>query len=114
MHGSLTGRQRRWPAAFLLPVLLLLALALWLRWRYMQQISLHVDEFTTLWAATRVQESGLPRMPSGVLYTRGLLASYVEALFLSLFGFSYTVGRLPGLVFGQDESQSGSQEFRPG
>jgi 4-amino-4-deoxy-L-arabinose transferase-like glycosyltransferase len=39
-------------------------------------------------------------MPSGVLYTRGLLASYVEALFLTLFGFSYTVGRLPSVVFG--------------
>jgi len=78
----------------------LLLIALWLRWRYIQSISLYVDEFTTLWAAKRVQQLGAPIMPSGVLYTRGLLASYVEALFLTLFGFSYTVGRLPSLLFG--------------
>ena len=39
-------------------------------------------------------------MPSGVLYTRGLLASYLEAAFLTLFGFSYTIGRLPSVIFG--------------
>lgn len=83
-----------------LPLAALLALAAWLRWRYVQEISLYIDEFTTLWAARRVQELGVPLMPSGVLYTRGLLASYVEAAFLSLFGFSYTVGRLPSVLFG--------------
>jgi 4-amino-4-deoxy-L-arabinose transferase-like glycosyltransferase len=94
--------RRKW-----LPVLViagavaaLLAVALWLRWHYATTISLHVDEFTTLWAAKRVQQTGAPWMPSGVLYTRGLLASYVEALFLWLFGESYLVGRLPGLLFG--------------
>lgn len=79
---------------------LLTLLAFWLRWRYVREISLYVDEFTTLWAARQVQEHGAPLMPSGVLYTRGLLASYVEALFLTLFGFSYTVGRLPSVLFG--------------
>lgn len=74
--------------------------AFWLRWRYAQTISLYVDEFTTLWAAQRVQALGVPWMPSGVLYTRGLLATYVEAAFLSLFGFSYIIGRLPNILFG--------------
>ncbi len=83
-----------------IPLALLLLIAFWLRWRYVQDISLYVDEFTTLWAARRVQQIGAPIMPSGVLYTRGLLASYVEAAFLTLFGFSYTVGRLPSLLFG--------------
>ncbi|MCX6047873.1 MAG: glycosyltransferase family 39 protein, partial [Chloroflexi bacterium] len=83
-----------------IPLALLLLVALWLRWRYVQDISLYVDEFTTLWAARRVQQMGAPIMPSGVLYTRGLLASYVEATFLTLFGFSYTVGRLPSVIFG--------------
>jgi 4-amino-4-deoxy-L-arabinose transferase-like glycosyltransferase len=78
----------------------ILLVAFWLRWRYAQTISLYVDEFTTLWAARRVQTLGLPIMPSGVLYTRGLLATYVEAAFLSLFGFSYLIGRLPGVLFG--------------
>jgi 4-amino-4-deoxy-L-arabinose transferase-like glycosyltransferase len=79
---------------------LILLVAFWLRWRYAQTISLYVDEFTTLWAAQRVQTVGLPIMPSGVLYTRGLLATYVEAAFLALFGFSYLIGRLPGILFG--------------
>ncbi len=58
---------------------LVLALAFWLRWQYVQTISLYVDEFTTLWAAKRVLATGAPLMPSGVLYTRGLLASYLTA-----------------------------------
>jgi hypothetical protein len=78
----------------------ILALGFWLRWRYVREISLYVDEFTTLWAARQVQAHGLPLMPSGVLYTRGLLSSYIEALFLTLFGFSYSVGRLPSVLFG--------------
>src|SRR5690606_1558805 len=41
----------------------------------------------------------VPLMPSGVLYTRGLLASYIEALFLTIGGFSYLVGRLPSILF---------------
>ena len=68
------GNRRRHPVGGIL------AIAFWLRWRYIHEISLYVDEFTTLWAATRVQELGVPRMPSGVLYTRGLLNSYIEAV----------------------------------
>ncbi len=85
----------------LLGLLALLALAAWLRWRYATEISLYVDEFTTLWAAKRVMASGVPIMPSGVLYTRGLLATYVTALagFLA-GGLTYTAGRLPSLLFG--------------
>lgn len=82
----------------LLGVILIVAFGL--RWRYAQTISLYVDEFTTLWAARRVQSLGVPFMPSGVLYTRGLLATYVEAAFLALFGFSYLIGRLPSILFG--------------
>jgi hypothetical protein len=79
----------------------LLALAGWLRWRYASEISLYVDEFTTLWAAGRVMANGVPIMPSGVLYTRGLLATYVTALAGALAGgLSYSAGRLPSLLFG--------------
>ena len=85
----------------ILGLLALLALAAWLRWRYATEISLYVDEFTTLWAAKRVMASGVPIMPSGVLYTRGLLATYVTALAgLLAGGLTYTVGRLPSLLFG--------------
>ena len=99
-HSPLTTRHRIYYGFTALALVALLFIALWLRWRYIRDISLYVDEFTTLWAARRVQQSGAPIMPSGVLYTRGLLASYIEAAFLTLFGFSYTVGRLPSLLFG--------------
>ncbi|HYN87073.1 MAG TPA: glycosyltransferase family 39 protein, partial [Ardenticatenaceae bacterium] len=47
-----------------------------------------------------ILDLGVPIMPSGVLYTRGLLASYVEAAFLALFGFTPFVARLPNILFG--------------
>jgi len=79
---------------------LLLVLAAWLRWQYAQTISLYVDEFTTLWAARRTLEQGAPLMPSGVLYTRGLLATYVTALAGALAGLDYISGRMPSIFFG--------------
>ncbi len=90
--------MKKWMSIALL--CLILAVAFGLRWRYAQTISLYVDEFTTLWAARRVQMVGVPIMPSGVLYTRGLLSTYIEAAFLSIFGFSYWIGRLPSILFG--------------
>jgi 4-amino-4-deoxy-L-arabinose transferase-like glycosyltransferase len=79
---------------------LLLAVALWLRWQYVQDIGLSVDEFTTLWAARQTVNQGAPLMPSGVLYTRGLVATYVTAAFIAVAGESYTVARLPSVLFG--------------
>jgi hypothetical protein len=97
----LAGSRRKWLSALLVGgLIVLLALGLWLRWSYATTSSLHVDEFTTLWAATRLQELGAPWMPSGVLYTRGLLASYVEALFLSALGGGVLAGRSPSILFG--------------
>lgn len=78
----------------------LLAVGFWWRWRYVQNVSLDVDEFTTLWAARRILETGLPSMPSGVIYTRGLLNMYITALFGAVGGLTYTVGRLPSVCFG--------------
>lgn len=99
MSAARAFLRRHLPAVIGLAALLLLGG--WLRWRYAAEISLYVDEFTTLWAAQRVLASGAPIMPSGVLYTRGLLATYVTALAGALAGgLTYTVGRLPSLLFG--------------
>ncbi len=75
-------------------------LAIWLRWRYIMNVGLHVDEFSTLWGSRQVMDSGLPLMPSGVLYTRGLFSTYLIAAVGKLFGLTYVVGRMPSLVFG--------------
>jgi 4-amino-4-deoxy-L-arabinose transferase-like glycosyltransferase len=97
----LTAR-RGWLAGGALALCLagLLGLGFWLRWRYATEISLYVDEFTTLWGAQRILELGAPILPSGVLYTRGLLNTYVTALFIGLGGQEHLVGRLPGILFG--------------
>jgi hypothetical protein len=97
----MTARSR-WLAGGALALSLagLLALGLWLRWRYATEISLYVDEFTTLWGAQRILDLGAPILPSGVLYTRGLLNTYVTALFIGLGGQEHLVGRLPGILFG--------------
>lgn len=92
--------RRRTHGATLAGLAFLLAAAAWLRWQVPRNLSLYVDEFTTLWAARQVQAHGVPLMPSGVLYTCGLLASYIQAAVGVLFGENYTVGRLPSLIFG--------------
>ncbi|MGD8625718.1 MAG: glycosyltransferase family 39 protein [Anaerolineae bacterium] len=80
-------------------LLLLLVVALLLRWRYVREISLFVDEFVTAWAAHNVPAHGLPIFPSGNLYPHGLLFTYLEVPFV-LGPFDETLARIPGLVVG--------------
>ena len=83
-------------------LLLLLAVAAWLRILYLRGANLHVDEFTTLWAAQQVREQGAPIMPSGVLYTRGLLYTYLLAGAETLFGAgritAFALSMVTGLI----------------
>ena len=91
-------RHSSWaPGVYLVVVI---ALAIWLRWLYIVNVGLHVDEFSTLWGSRQVMNSGLPLMPSGVLYTRGLFSTYVIAAVGKVFGLTFTAGRMPSLVFG--------------
>ncbi|MCB9160724.1 MAG: glycosyltransferase family 39 protein [Caldilineaceae bacterium] len=81
-------------------VALLAAIGATLRVVYAFRVDLHVDEFTTLWAARRILETGVPVMPSGVLYGRGLLTSYLTAGALALLEPTAFVGRLPSVLAG--------------
>ncbi len=83
-----------------LALLLIILVGGWLRIRYVQQVALHVDEFVTLWAAQRILETGLPFMPSGMFYGRGLLTSYLAAGAMAVGGLNDSVGRIPGVLFG--------------
>jgi len=67
---------------------------------YLLTISPHVDEYSTVWAAQQVIQRGLPLLPSGFFYSQGLLFTYLDALFISLFGFSEPVARVPSLLVG--------------
>ncbi len=79
---------------------LLLLLALSLRVFYARQISLFIDEFTTIWAAQRILDTGLPVFPSGNFYSHGMVFTYIEAVFRMLGGTDTFVARLPGVIIG--------------
>jgi hypothetical protein len=70
-----------------------------LRLAYALHASPYIDEFTTIWAAQRVLNIGLPQFPSGAIYTQGLIFTYLDAAAL-VFGnaFSPLLARLPSLA----------------
>ena len=84
-----------WLSLAVLLVLLIVALAL--RWRYVREISLFVDEFVTAWAARSILSRGLPIFPSGNFYPHGLVLTYLEVPFV-LGEFNETLIRIPGLM----------------
>ena len=101
MNPSLPHRSGPQGRAFVLPTLGgLILVALALRLLYLERISLYIDEFTTMWAAKRILDYGLPWTPAGVLYLRGVLFSYLDALFIYLLGFSEGAARLPSVLVG--------------
>ena len=80
---------------------LALAVGFLLRLSYAEHASPYIDEFTTLWAAQRVVETGLPQFPTGAVYTQGLIYTYLEALAQVTGGASNILwARLPSLVLG--------------
>ena len=58
------------------------------------------DEARLALAARGILEHGIPILPDGFLYTRGLLPAYFEAASLGLLGMTDQAARLPSLVFG--------------
>jgi 4-amino-4-deoxy-L-arabinose transferase-like glycosyltransferase len=58
----------------------------------------HVDEYSTIWAAQQILRRGIPLLPSGFIYLQGILFTYLDAIFIGLFGFSEAMARLPGLL----------------
>jgi hypothetical protein len=94
---------RRWqPLAAPVVVLLLTAVAFWIRVDGLSGWSgtLTVDEARLALASRGVLDTGLPRMPSGWIYTRGVLATYLTAPSLALLGESDFAVRLPAVLAG--------------
>ncbi len=80
-------------------LLVLMGVALALRWRYICEISLSVDEFNTIWAARNVLTRGLPSFPSGNIYPHGFVFTYLVVPTV-LGKFSEALVRVPGLIVG--------------
>lgn len=83
-------------------VLALTGIALWIRLHGLQgwDGTLTVDEARLAMAARGVVETGLPSLPSGWVYTRGLLATYLTVPSLLLLGPSDFAVRLPAVLAG--------------
>ncbi len=81
-------------------IAVLMGVGAYFRLVYLTTVSPHVDEYLTLWAAQRIIEHGYPLLPSGFIYLPGILFSYLDALFIYLFGSSEEVARLPSLLMG--------------
>jgi 4-amino-4-deoxy-L-arabinose transferase-like glycosyltransferase len=83
-------------------VVVLTGIALWIRIDGLQgwDGTLTVDESRLALAARGVLESGLPRLPSGWLYTRGLLVTYLTAPSFALLGETDFAARLPAVLAG--------------
>ncbi|MCC7372235.1 MAG: glycosyltransferase family 39 protein [Chloroflexi bacterium] len=86
----------------LVAVLALTLAALWIRLDGLQgwDGTLTVDEARLALAARGINQTGLPRLPSGWVYTRGLLATYLTAPSLALLGESDFATRLPAVLAG--------------
>ncbi|MFQ5885955.1 MAG: ArnT family glycosyltransferase [Anaerolineae bacterium] len=81
-------------------LLALVAIGLTLRLSYARSANPYIDEYTTFWMAQRTIEYGVPFFPTGSLYSHGLLFTYLDALIISIFGFSELVARLPSVIIG--------------
>jgi hypothetical protein len=92
----LSGGSRRWVGIVVSIAALLVGLGL--RLAYASHASPYIDEFATVWAAQRTLVAGVPSLPSGAIYTQGLLYTYLEAGVLALVGdYSPFLSRLPSL-----------------
>ena len=81
-------------------LLALMAIGFTLRLSYAHSANPYIDEYTTFWMAQRTIEHGVPFFPTGSLYSHGLLFTYLDALFISIFGFSELMARLPSVIIG--------------
>lgn len=91
---SLRSRLRSWHI-----VLALIVIAgMGLRLAYLLHVSPWTDEYYTMLAVKMTAEKGIPLLPSGWLYNKGLPFIYSSAALAWLFKFGLTVSRLPSLI----------------
>jgi 4-amino-4-deoxy-L-arabinose transferase-like glycosyltransferase len=96
--GSARERGTAWEQRALLLVLVLAAIV---RFWGLGSYSLHKpDEDTTALPAVHILQDGTPRFPSGMLYTRAVVQSYLIAASAAIFGQTEWALRLPSVLCG--------------
>ena len=84
----------------LVVLILLLCIAGFLRMWNLGVASFWVDEVNTVFAADSWVKSGELTLPSGSVYGRARIHTYIVSLFYRLLGVSETTSRLPSALFG--------------
>jgi hypothetical protein len=79
---------------------MLLFAGTWVRFQGLGSVGLHGDEETMAMAALDILRDGIPHLPSGMLYPRGLTELYLMAGSVHLFGESEWAFRLPSALCG--------------
>jgi len=81
-------------------IIALLLVAFLLRVEHLLARVFHIDEYISMLAAQMTVAKGAPVFPSGLLYSHGLLLSYLVAPFLLVSGFGEEIARWPSVLFG--------------
>jgi len=72
--------------------------AFW-KFHYAQEYVTYTDEILSSMVANSISETGVPRLPSGSLYTRAPLHHYLLSIPVGLFGINYFSIRLNSILF---------------
>jgi len=86
------------PATILLIVLTVLGF--WLRFRCLGCLGFHGDEDLTSLAVKALSDTGVPELPSGMIYLRFYPYQWLLAFSTWIFGFGEFSMRLPAVLFG--------------
>src|SRR2546428_3375179 len=78
----------------------LLVIGFWLRVRNLGDLGLVVDEANQALAVRGILNLGVPRVDSGLVYSRSVLFLYVQAGAAKLLGLNEFSLRLPSALFG--------------
>ena len=82
------------------PLAVIVAIGAYLRLAHLGALGFRWDEDLSGLAVRAILETGVPELPSGMIYLRGGLFSHLMAASASLFGFSEFALRLPAALFG--------------
>lgn len=81
-------------------LLFILSVGAWLRFWGLGNVGLHGDEETMAMAVMDIVKDGVPNLPSGMFYPRGITELYLMAASVQIFGESEWAFRFPSALCG--------------